>query len=99
MILSQLVVVSPQTVDLLLPLGVGVDQPHDGVPQLVVEGVAGIIGGIEVVVHPVAACKIKTDQPDTERAHSKGQLGAPEAASIYPVIHQARVITKYLTSN
>ena len=58
MILSQLVVVRPQTVDLLLPLGVGVDQPHDGVPQLVVEGVAGIVGGIEIVVHP-AACKIK----------------------------------------
>ena len=58
-ILSQLVVVSPQTVDLLLPLGVGVDQPHDGVPQLIVEGVTGIVGGIEVVVHP-AACKIQT---------------------------------------
>ena len=61
-ILSQLVVVGPQTVDLLLPLGVGVDQPHDGVPQLVVEGVAGIIGCIEVVVHPVAACKIKAEK-------------------------------------
>ena len=61
MILSQLVVVRPQTVDLLLPLGVGVDQPHDGIPQLVVEGVAGIVGGIEIVVHP-AACKIKTVQ-------------------------------------
>ena len=53
-ILSQLVVVGPQAVDLLLPLGVGVDQAHDGVPQLVVEGVAGIIGGIEVVVHLAA---------------------------------------------
>ena len=46
MILSQLVMVSSQTVYLLLPLGVGVDQPHDGVPQLVVEGVAGIVGSI-----------------------------------------------------
>ena len=61
-ILPQLVVVRPQTVDLLLPVGVGVDEPHDGVPQLVVEGVAGIIGGIEVVVHPAAACKMRTVQ-------------------------------------
>ena len=91
MILSQLVVVRPQTVDLLLPLGVGVDQPHDGIPQLVVEGVAGIVGGIEIVVHP-AACKIKKlsslydEPPDTEPAlHRKGNSGLlkPQLAISY----------------
>ena len=46
MILSELIMVRSQSVYLLLPLGVGVDQPHDGVPQLVVEGVAGIVGSV-----------------------------------------------------
>ena len=51
MILSQLVVVRPQAVNLLLAVGVGVDQTHDGVLQLVIEGVARIVGGVQVVVH------------------------------------------------
>ena len=51
MILSQLVVVSPQPVNLLLPVGVGIDQAHDGVLQLAVEGVTRIVGCVQVVVH------------------------------------------------
>ena len=51
MILPELVVVRPQPVNLPLPVVVGVDQTHDGVLQLVVEGVTRIVGGVQVVVH------------------------------------------------
>ena len=51
MILPELVMVRPQPVNLPLPVVVGVDQAHDGVLQLVVEGVTGIVGGVQVVVH------------------------------------------------
>ena len=50
-ILSQLVVVRPQPINLLLTVGVGVDQTHDGVLQLVIEGVTRIVGRVQIVIH------------------------------------------------
>ena len=51
MVLPELVVVCSQPVNLLLAVSVGGDQPHDGVLQLVVEGVARIVRGVQIVVH------------------------------------------------
>ena len=51
MILSQLVVVRSEPINLLLAVGVGVDQTHDGVLQLVIEGVTRIVSSIQVVIH------------------------------------------------
>ena len=51
MVLPELVVVCSQPVNLLLAVSVGGDQPHDGVLQLVVEGVARIVRGVQIVIH------------------------------------------------
>ena len=50
-ILPELVVVRPQPVYLPLAVVVGVDEPHDRVLQLGVEGVAGVVRRVQVVVH------------------------------------------------
>ena len=49
--MSQLVVVRSQPVNLLLAVGVCIDQTHDGVLQLVVEGVTRIVGRVQIVIH------------------------------------------------
>ena len=67
MILSQLVVVRPQPVNLLLAVGVGVDQTHDGVLQLVVEGVTRIVSSIQIVIHgAVSEMQYKVSHKDPD---------------------------------
>ena len=50
-VLLELLVVSPERLDLGLPLSIGPDQPHEGVLQLDVEVVAVVKGGLHVGFH------------------------------------------------
>ena len=58
--------VRPQPVNLPLPVVVGVDQTHDGVLQLVVEGVTRIVGGVQIVVHCSENAGMSHKDPDEE---------------------------------
>ena len=49
--LLQLLVVIPERVDLVLPVGVGADQALEGVRQLLVEGVARVERCLQVGLH------------------------------------------------
>ena len=49
--LLQLLVVVPERVDLILPVGVGADQTPDCVRQLLVEGVASVESRLQVGLH------------------------------------------------
>ena len=62
-ILPELVVVAPQSVDLRLALAVGTDQALDGVLQLTVERVAGVERGGQVSLHCVCNRKNIRDLP------------------------------------